>query len=538
MAADLAGRWITTDSGQHVFIRDGGGSVAAQLRTHFIKTTGNARHPDINKPVTEHAKGVNPAQQEVLARYRRATASEEEWQRANKELLTPKGSAPAGIVFRDGKVHVDPRDLPSAKAYIADVRRATEDAERKIKAGIPGSAEGNARHGRAEISQLQAEIDAHERASVPTAHASSPPTTLREQAARARPNAAIKAAQPGYREGATTLRDKIASQKALREQAELHRVNPKNRARTSEGLWEQRRIEREAMAAAPSVAHSGGRVVLGELRAKIEAEKEPFDKAMIRAAKRGKVSLYNADNPLEARGMEVVKTPSGEPRHLGYFGERGATAARAKPAPTLREQAAAASPPVKGPVQGLAAGHAEAMRAKVGTALATGSPTEQLGRLHNLKGENTAAAMRAGGSTVETRAVHAEIQGHMDRLERTVASKTPTLREMAASVRTKPSGSELEHDTAKEIAANKRVPLKGQSDFTEKVRTVSTSEATGTTAEERKRMEFKKARSFAALKREQFPYRNRLADKLTAREQAKAFALRTSTPAAKSRRLF
>jgi hypothetical protein len=61
MALDLAGRWITTDSGHHVFIKDGGGSVSAQLRAHFIKTTGNARHPDINKPVQEHVGGTTRA---------------------------------------------------------------------------------------------------------------------------------------------------------------------------------------------------------------------------------------------------------------------------------------------------------------------------------------------------------------------------------------------------------------------------------------------------------------------------------------------
>ena len=56
---DLAGRWITTDSGQHILIKDGGGSVREQVRKHFAER-GEPGHPDIRKPITEHPRGVNP----------------------------------------------------------------------------------------------------------------------------------------------------------------------------------------------------------------------------------------------------------------------------------------------------------------------------------------------------------------------------------------------------------------------------------------------------------------------------------------------
>ena len=59
MALDLAGRWITTDSGQHILIKDGAGSVREQVRKHFA-ARGEPGHPDIRKPVTEHPRGVNP----------------------------------------------------------------------------------------------------------------------------------------------------------------------------------------------------------------------------------------------------------------------------------------------------------------------------------------------------------------------------------------------------------------------------------------------------------------------------------------------
>ena len=59
MAADLGGHWITTDSGQHILIKTGGGSVRAQVKSHFA-AKGQPDHPDVKKPVVTHPKGVDP----------------------------------------------------------------------------------------------------------------------------------------------------------------------------------------------------------------------------------------------------------------------------------------------------------------------------------------------------------------------------------------------------------------------------------------------------------------------------------------------
>ena len=59
MALELGGHWITTQSGNHVFIKDDEGSTRVQLRAHFI-TKGEPNHPDISRPIVEHPRGVNP----------------------------------------------------------------------------------------------------------------------------------------------------------------------------------------------------------------------------------------------------------------------------------------------------------------------------------------------------------------------------------------------------------------------------------------------------------------------------------------------
>lgn len=64
-------------------------------------------------------------------------------------------------------------------------------------------------------------------------------------------------------------------------------------------------------------------------------------------------------------------------------------------------------------------------RAKLAEAL-KGSPRDQLDRLHTLRGDVFQASRAAGGATPETRALHGEIQRHMDRLDRQAGMKPST----------------------------------------------------------------------------------------------------------------
>ena len=54
-----AGHWITTDSGTHILIEPGKGSVRAQVRAHY-RAKGQSGHPDEKAPIKEHKPGVNP----------------------------------------------------------------------------------------------------------------------------------------------------------------------------------------------------------------------------------------------------------------------------------------------------------------------------------------------------------------------------------------------------------------------------------------------------------------------------------------------
>jgi hypothetical protein len=51
-----------------------------------------------------------------------------------------------------------------------------------------------------------------------------------------------------------------------------------------------------------------------------------FDQALLDMASSGKASLYRLDNPAEIRPEDrdaVLRTPSGEDRHIVYLGGRG-----------------------------------------------------------------------------------------------------------------------------------------------------------------------------------------------------------------------
>ena len=667
MATDLGGRWITTDSGQHVFIKAGGGSVRAQVKAHFA-AQGQPGHPDIAKKVTEHPAGHDPrtgvvkgpSLREQVAQHREGSPLTRAERAKTYKGLRDEGFKPTNFAGKQGgaagyiRERVKARQAARATAPKEEAKDTAEsrmEAEhaRRVESShaqarkIEGkrqavetrrSNQTKAMHDRAEATTpvrlstttvtvvksprarsltAQLVLDDMKRqregmSSNPAAGKAAPTSTLRERLASTstQRTAGIKAAQPGYREGTTTLREKVANARALRYQAEMHRVNPKARGRQAEGLWEQRQVERGAVAAAPGVAHPSGRVYLSDLRKAVGSPEKPvFDAAMLRAQKRGKVILEALNEPKEriSEAASAIKLPTGDTREILYM-DKGKVrppvppvAARAKA--TLREQIAKAKAegrlapgrgteeretlaaarlkarakyPVKGgaatpspaahPTGAAFADRVKASAAKVGpegrfgsskvyvadahkayeadhgkipiadfksrlaeanqgrhidlsradlveampqsklvasqikhqgaefhfirtTPLAseskgfspgaeapkagasidlsghraklsealTGSPSRQLDKLHELRGEVFQSSLKGGGATKETMSLRSEIQGHMDRIERGMS---------------KPSGSVLDKETADEIARNKRVPLKGQGDFTSK----------------------------------------------------------------------
>jgi hypothetical protein len=78
-------------------------------------------------------------------------------------------------------------------------------------------------------------------------------------------------------------------------------------------------------------ALSGGkanaRVRLADLRRELAALPRPaLDGALLDLATSGEASLYRLDNPAEIRPDDrdaVLRTPSGEERHIIYLGGRG-----------------------------------------------------------------------------------------------------------------------------------------------------------------------------------------------------------------------
>jgi hypothetical protein len=121
--------------------------------------------------------------------------------------------------------------------------------------------------------------------------------------------------------------------------------SPRDRSRAAESLWEQRRIEREAAAHGDALGRKGsGRVYLDELHKLTGGDRETFTKAVHRLQKRGGAALYRLDHPKEASAHGSYPTPSGEDRHVGYFGGRSGglpPTSRKASGPSLKDQAAA-----------------------------------------------------------------------------------------------------------------------------------------------------------------------------------------------------
>ena len=69
------------------------------------------------------------------------------------------------------------------------------------------------------------------------------------------------------------------------------------------------------------------RVRIADLRRLLSSiPRVKFDEALLGMASSGKASLYRLDNPAEIRPEDreaVLRTPSGEERHVVYLGGRG-----------------------------------------------------------------------------------------------------------------------------------------------------------------------------------------------------------------------
>ena len=66
------GHWITTDSGQHILIEPGKGSVRAQVKAHYA-AKGQAGHPDEKAPIKSHKPGVDPRSLRERVKEQRST---------------------------------------------------------------------------------------------------------------------------------------------------------------------------------------------------------------------------------------------------------------------------------------------------------------------------------------------------------------------------------------------------------------------------------------------------------------------------------
>jgi hypothetical protein len=576
MAVDLAGRWITTDSGQHVFIKEGGGSVRAQVKEHFA-ARGEPNHPDVGKPVVTHPKGVDPrpgsgktlSEQAGEARAGKGLDAEARSKLAatGKRLHqgaiapTPKEQQIFELERANSRLSAAPKNDEIHAANSAKIRdlKATQESQDQLNRVAKAMSRPFPETPQERISVLRTAIKSKYKVGAAAKPAEvtppkPPAPTLREQAkptsTAAQRTAGIKAAQPGYKEQTTTLREKVAGQKALREQAGKHQALSSVTDR--EGTTHTIRVEENS----PELVKGGeSRYAVVAHRKWSEGGKSHEESETVWHGNNPEKATQNAERlhtSLSRRSQPRVEALKGEGQAA-----KGATlreqagaksikeidrldrAERLVTADSFTDAAAMASPSGKMSASAGAAAQ-EKLRVQLfgekGLQLKAASQPGEAESLRQKAAELRGLAERG----MKPRAYRAEA----DRLEAQAAAASrpaTTLREMAATVKMGRTGSELEKETAAEVAANKRVPLKGQTDFTAKVRSVSTAEPIASiTKEDRAKMELRRLSRVPgnAIKSAQFPYRNRLAAGQTLREQVKAFGLRQSASASKSRRLF
>ena len=501
MATDLGGRWITTDSGQHVFIKAGGGSVRAQVKAHFA-AQGQPGHPDIAKKVSEHPAGHDPrtgvvkgpSLREQVAQHREGSPLTRAERAKTYKGLRDEGFKPTNFAGKQGgaagyiRERVKARQAARATAPKEEAKDTAEsrmEAEhaRRVESShaqarkIEGkrqavetrrSNQTKAMHDRAEATTpvrlstttvtvvksprarsltAQLVIDDMKRqregmSSNPAAGKAAPTSTLREQIAKAKAEGRLA---PGRgteeRETLAAARLKARAKYPVKGGA----ATPSPAAHPTGAAFADR-VKASAAKVGPEGRFGSSKVYVADAHKAYEADhgKIPIAdfKSRLAEANQGRhIDLSRADL---VEAMPQSKLVASQIKHQGaefHF-------IRTTP---LASESKGFSPGAEAPKAGASidlSGH----RAKLSEAL-TGSPSRQLDKLHELRGEVFQSSLKGGGATKETMSLRSEIQGHMDRIERGMS---------------KPSGSVLDKETADEIARNKRVPLKGQGDFTSK----------------------------------------------------------------------
>ena len=564
MATDLGGRWITTDSGQHVFIKTGGGSVRAQVKAHFA-AQGQPGHPDIAKKVTEHPAGHDPRSggvkslREMAAEHRAGKGTREQRVAAVARKVKDQETFAGGK--RSGPI--SNTDSFPARHGLTQEHYANLKAQRESKI----TAQVKARQAEKERTdpQYAKRAEANRRLDRQAARdkvdheAGKAKLNTTPEAERARDRAALTDRLRGQRETlqargrrdystfakgtkVQTVHEKLVeaknAAKAIHSRAEATTPvrlstttvtvvkSPRARSLTAQLVIDDMKRQREGMSSNPAAGKAAPTSTLREQIAKAKAEgrlapgrgteeRETLAAARLKArakypVKGGAATPSPAAHPTGAAFADRVKASAAKVGPEGRFGSSKVYVADAHKAyeadhgkipiadfksrlaeanqgrhidlsradlveampqsklvasqikhqgaefhfirtTPLASESKGFSPGAEAPKAGASidlSGH----RAKLSEAL-TGSPSRQLDKLHELRGEVFQSSLKGGGATKETMSLRSEIQGHMDRIERGMS---------------KPSGSVLDKETADEIARNKRVPLKGQGDFTSK----------------------------------------------------------------------